>query len=114
MEKRVGGAEGRTNPGDRNRTITGEDVAAVVDGTQGPLVDGRPYADPVFRTQLEAYHAAVVRAHREHGGVDAAIPVPLPPPPADATGNGSTRDGVAIPGDAQTAPRIEPGIGDRG
>src|SRR5215216_396969 len=52
-----------------HRTITGEDVAAVVDGTQGPLVDGRPYADPVFRTQLEAYHAAVVRAHREHGGV---------------------------------------------
>jgi hypothetical protein len=44
-------------------------------------VDGRPYQDPAFRQMLENYHAAAMRAHKEHAGVDAMIPVPVPPPP---------------------------------
>jgi cell division protease FtsH len=75
-----------------HKTITGDDVAAVLEGTQGPIVDGRPYTDAFFRDQLEAYHEAVLRAHAEHGGVEAPVPVPLPPPPplvVAGDGNGS-------------------------
>jgi hypothetical protein len=32
---------------------------------------------------LEHYHAAVLRAHKEHSGVTSRIPVPLPPMPAE-------------------------------
>jgi cell division protease FtsH len=65
-----------------HKTLTGDDITAIMEGTVGPNVDGRPYQDPVFRQMLENYHAAVVRAHREHGGVGAPIPVPIPPMPA--------------------------------
>jgi cell division protease FtsH len=64
-----------------HKTVTGDDVAAVIEGTPGPTVDGRAYVDPAFRQMLEKYHAAALRAHKEHGGVEARIPVPVPPPP---------------------------------
>jgi hypothetical protein len=48
-------------------------------------VDGRPYQDPAFRQMLEKYHAAALRAHKEHAGVEAMIPVPVPPPPVPVT-----------------------------
>ena len=73
------------------KTITGDDVEAIIEGTPGPTVDGRPYHDPSFRQMLERYHEAVLRAHKEHAGVEAHIPVPVPPPPVDVTvgaGNG--------------------------
>jgi len=64
-----------------HKTVTGDDVAAAIEGTVGPTVDGRAYLDPSFRQMLEKYHAAALRAHKEHGGVDVKIPVPVPPPP---------------------------------
>jgi cell division protease FtsH len=64
-----------------HKTLTGEDVAAVMDRRQGPNVDGRVYKDRVFAQMLENYHSAVVRAHKEHGGVATPIPVPVPPSP---------------------------------
>jgi ATP-dependent Zn protease len=78
------------------KTITGEDVAAVVDGTVGPLVDGRPYQDAVFVEELEAYHEACVAAQNQHSDVAATVPIPVPPSPIDlagqaASGNGRTR-----------------------
>jgi ATP-dependent Zn protease len=91
-----------------HKTITGEDVAAVVDGTQGPIVDGRPYAEPAFRAQLEAYHSAVVRAQSEHAGVEASIPVPLPPPPLPVSGNGSRQMLPTPAADPLGAPHTEP------
>jgi hypothetical protein len=71
------------------RTITGDDVAAVVDGIEGSLVDGRPYHDPVFRQQLLDYHAAAVQAHRDHDKVEGS----LPEPPAMALVPGSNGHG---------------------
>jgi ATP-dependent Zn protease len=65
------------------KTITGDDVEAIIEGTRGPTVDGRPYHDPAFRQMLERYHDAVLRAHKEHGGVEVRIPVPVPPPPVE-------------------------------
>jgi len=65
------------------KTITGDDVEAIIEGAQGPTVDGRPYHDAAFRQMLERYHEAVLRAHKEHGGVDVRIPVPVPPMPVE-------------------------------
>jgi cell division protease FtsH len=67
-----------------HKTITGDDVAAIVDGVTGSLVDGRSYLDPVFRHELERYHDAAAKAHREHSGVDTSMPMPMPPPPRAA------------------------------
>jgi len=46
------------------KTLSGEDVAAVIDGTEGPLVDGRGYVEPEFVAQLEDYHRQAVEAHK--------------------------------------------------
>jgi cell division protease FtsH len=66
-----------------HRTVTGDDIAAVIQGTVGPTVDGRTYQDPGFRRMLENYHQAALRAHKQHGDLDTVIPVPVPPPPIE-------------------------------
>jgi ATP-dependent Zn protease len=58
-----------------HKTLSGEDVAAVIDGTQGSIVDGRPYLDPNFIAEIEKYHSASVVAHREHRVPDVHLPV---------------------------------------
>jgi ATP-dependent Zn protease len=60
---------------EEHKTLTGEDVIAVIEGTQGPLVDGRPYTDPALIEKLEHYHAAAVEAHRRHGALGTPLPV---------------------------------------
>jgi cell division protease FtsH len=57
-----------------HRTLTGEDVVAVLEGREGPLVDGRPYADPRIQRELELYHEAAVEAHRRHAPVGTPLP----------------------------------------
>jgi hypothetical protein len=57
-----------------HKTLTGEDVEAVVEGREGLNVDGRVYRDPVFVEQLEEYHAAAAGAHRSHTAVKLARP----------------------------------------
>jgi cell division protease FtsH len=47
-----------------HRTLSGEDVVAVIEGTEGPLVDGRGYVEPAFVASLEEYHRRAVDAHR--------------------------------------------------
>jgi hypothetical protein len=66
-----------------NKTLTGEDILAIVEGRPGPLVDGRPYYLPEFLAELEAYHALAVAAHRTHGGSDLTLPVVPVLPPAE-------------------------------
>src|SRR5262249_33789681 len=60
-----------------HKTITGEDVTAIIDGSEGPVVDGRPYHSPEFIATLEDYHQEVMVAHR---GRDRAISLPVPRP----------------------------------
>jgi hypothetical protein len=60
-----------------HKTLSGEDIVAVMEHTVGPLVDGRPYADPEFLARLEQYHQAAAVAHRSHG----RVAVPMPPAP---------------------------------
>lgn len=57
-----------------NKTVTGDDVEAIIEGRQGPLIDGRPYHGEDFRELAEAYHKQVVAAHKSHS----AVKVPLP------------------------------------
>jgi ATP-dependent Zn protease len=57
-----------------HKTLTGEDVEAIIEGRSGPLVDGRIYANPVFAELAEAYHAQAVAAHKGHGVLDAPLP----------------------------------------
>ena len=57
-----------------HKTLSGEDVVAVLEGREGPTVDGRVYTDPKFLQQLEEYHAAAVAAHRTHTPLTLALP----------------------------------------
>ena len=56
------------------KTLSGDDVAAVIDGSQGPFVDGSIYADPVFKRELEDYHSSAVEAHHVRHTRPPALP----------------------------------------
>ncbi|HEX9041790.1 MAG TPA: AAA family ATPase [Trebonia sp.] len=73
-----------------HKTLSGEDVEAVMEGTRGPLVDGTPYTDDAFIDRLREYHLAAVRAHRQHDTPDMPLPVAEPAfAIADGFGSGS-------------------------
>jgi len=59
-----------------HKTISGEDVDAVLAHTRGPVVDGTPYGDPAFIAQLNEYHLSVARAHQDRDLEQMALPVP--------------------------------------
>jgi cell division protease FtsH len=86
-----------------NKTLTGEDIKAVVDGTRGPLVDGTEYHTPEFAEQAKEYHHRVLLAHKQHAAVD----VPLP------RLNGQTAGpGELVAADRPAGPPPGPGRGD--
>ncbi|HEX7166444.1 MAG TPA: AAA family ATPase [Acidimicrobiales bacterium] len=58
-----------------HKTMSGDDVAAIVENKEGPLVDGRVYHEPGAREALEEYHRHAVEAHVQHGRVAADLPV---------------------------------------
>jgi ATP-dependent Zn protease len=92
------------------KTITGDDVEAIIEGKKGPTVDGRPYHDTSFQQMIGRYHDAVLRAHKEHAGVESRIPVPVPPPPVDvATSSPGHGQGQRAMLDAQSPPRPDDG-----
>ncbi len=57
-----------------NKTITGEDVEAIMEGTLGPTLDGRRYHEPDFLDLAEDYHLSAVQAHRGHPGEQLRLP----------------------------------------
>jgi len=59
-----------------HKTISGQDVVAIISGEEGPVVDGRPYHEPDFAARIEAYHEQAVAAHT--GDRRLPLPVPLP------------------------------------
>mgnify|MGYP003340313579 FL=1 len=61
-----------------HKTISGDDVAAIINGEVGPRVDGRVYHQPGFAEVAEQYHAAALEAHQNVDDVLATLPV-LPP-----------------------------------
>ena len=57
-----------------HRTVPGQDVAAIMEGTRGPTVDGAIYHDPSFQQQLEEYHLVALQAHKDTATVAMALP----------------------------------------
>jgi cell division protease FtsH len=57
-----------------HKTLTGEDVEAVIEGREGMNVDGRVYREQAFVTALEEYHSAAAGAHRGHTSIKLALP----------------------------------------
>jgi cell division protease FtsH len=68
-----------------NKTVTGEDVEAIIEGRQGPLIDGRPYHAQGFTEMAEDYHTQVIDAHKTHSKVPVKLPMP---------------EGMSVPGSA--------------
>ena len=85
------------------KTITGEDVTAVMEYQTGPLVDGTVYADDDFMRELEEYHLTAARAHHEHDN-ESRIPPPTPPKrvPASVAVDGYGTDSGALEGPYDT------------
>jgi hypothetical protein len=44
-------------------------------------VDGTPYGDENFLTELDDYHLSAARAHRDHSPEQMRLPVPAGPAP---------------------------------
>lgn len=82
-----------------HKTMSGEDVAAIIEGVEGPLVDGRQYTSAGFDDLAEAYHVQAAAAHKDHEKVSVPLPVLVAEAPeagpdggespeADTSGNG--------------------------
>jgi ATP-dependent Zn protease len=67
-----------------HKTITGEDITAIMEYQQGPIVDGGIYASDDFAAELEQYHELAARAHREHDDKP-QIQLPVAPEPVLAS-----------------------------
>jgi cell division protease FtsH len=93
---------------EENKTLTGEDVVAIIEGQRGPLLDGRPYGTTEFLESAEAYHAEVMAAHKGHAKVTVPLPALVPAhvdgdgqgngevPGRPDVGNGEVRKPVAV------------------
>ncbi len=57
-----------------HKTISGDDVTAVMTGSRGPLVDGTPYLSKRNLAQIEKYHQAAAKAHISHEKPSVEIP----------------------------------------
>jgi cell division protease FtsH len=81
-----------------HKTISGQDVRAIIGGFQGPVVDGRPYQTPEFAAAIEAYHEQALQLHR---GRDVGMQLPMPGPDGQ-------RDAVtALQASAEREPKPE-------
>ena len=57
-----------------HKTLSGDDVLAVLEHRLGPLVDGRPYGNAAFVQRLEEYHQGAAAAHRSHSKAPLSLP----------------------------------------
>ncbi|HTJ76875.1 MAG TPA: AAA family ATPase [Acidimicrobiales bacterium] len=58
-----------------HKTVTGDDIKAIIEGRPGTLIDGTPYGTVEFDRMAEEYHNRVVAAHKGHGKVDVPLPM---------------------------------------
>ena len=77
------------------KTISGEDIDAIFDGTEGPLVDGAWYHSDDFMTQYRAYHAAALTAHKKQTRLELPLPRPAAPAPIEMASS-STSPSLAL------------------
>jgi cell division protease FtsH len=81
-----------------HKTLSGEDVTAIIEGQPGLVVDGTPYASRAFIQELRDYHRAAAHAHREHSRPQISLPVPpqLVTAGIAANGHGAANGTAAI------------------
>ena len=60
---------------ERFKTITGEDVLAIIDGRPGPFIDGRRYHTDEFKEMAEDYHRRSVEVHKGRSHEQLTLPV---------------------------------------
>jgi cell division protease FtsH len=88
-----------------HKTLAGDDVIAVIEGTEGPIVDGTRYHTDDFKRALVQYHTRAAEAHEAHADVAEPLPVLIPAMPvAVVTGNGQ----AAVTGATGSPPRPDP------
>jgi cell division protease FtsH len=105
------------------KTVSGDDIVAIIEGTPGPLIDGRPYHEPAFLAAVESYHATAVQAHQEHDKMAVGLPLLAPaviqgdghgngevPARPDVKGNGEVRRPTVAEEDG-AAGSVEAGAG---
>ncbi len=61
-----------------HRTLSGQDIAAIMNREQGPVVDGRPYGDPDFVAELETYHLSAMSMQSRSSSLPLPVPVRHP------------------------------------
>jgi cell division protease FtsH len=83
-----------------HKTLSGEDVTAVLEGGRGPVVNGAPYEDDAFISKLRDYHLAAKRAHQQHNQPQLTLPtaelayvVTVPESYLNGNGNGNGSHG---------------------
>jgi cell division protease FtsH len=69
-----------------HKTLSGDDVVAVIEQRPGTFVDGRVYADPALIQRLEEYHAGAAVAHKDHSQMPLGMPEVQKPPVLTAPG----------------------------
>jgi ATP-dependent Zn protease len=89
-----------------HKTLTGDDVVAILDGRPGPAVNGEAYHDPTFVREVEAYHEAALTAHQQHGHVQ----LTLPTPPGALSVAPTGREFAEVPETAPSAPHTTAGM----
>jgi hypothetical protein len=96
-----------------NKTVTGEDIEAIIEGRHGALLDGRPYHDPRFLEEAEAYHVEAVKAHHEHARVSMPIPAlhPVIESVASTVAGGGDGNGAGAPTAVAPLPIHQPAAG---
>jgi cell division protease FtsH len=57
-----------------HKTVSGDDIRAVIEGAPGPQVDGSVYYTPEAVAELEHYHDAAAEAHKNIGRIDVPLP----------------------------------------
>lgn len=57
-----------------HKTLSGDDVIAVIENRKGPLIDGSVYANSDVKRAIVEYHNAAVVAHGEHAAPVIALP----------------------------------------
>jgi cell division protease FtsH len=60
------------------KTITGEDVQAIIHGRPGPFIDGRRYHTPEFLKMAEEYRRKIVEVHKDRSNDRSNDPIALP------------------------------------
>jgi cell division protease FtsH len=99
------------------RSISGDDIIAIIEGQKGPLIDGRPYADSESRARIEAYHLEALAAHKGHAKV--SVPLPLlttafeVPPRPDSDGERQPAAAVESPNGERSGEEGEQPDGER-